>query len=150
MATTKTRVHGKGDYRQEEIIAGEAGIYPGMLVELNSSGYVIKHDDEGGRGEAMIAQEDVLQGKTKDTVYTISTIVTVILPVKGAEVNLLIEDAQDVSIGSPLISAGNGLFKVASDLESGETYDEVIAYAVEACDLTGSDSDDTLCAARIV
>jgi len=150
MATTKRRIHGKGLFLQEEYVAAAAGIYPGMLVKMDSSGNVAVHADEGGRAELMLAIEDVLQGKTVSTVYTISTIVTCILPCKGGEVNALIEDGQNVAIGDHLISAGNGKFKVASDLESGETYDETLLVAVEACDLTGSATSDTLCACRVV
>lgn len=149
MATTKRRIHSKGPMRQEEFVAGEAGIYPGMLCEMNSSSQLIKHDDEGGRGEFIIAIEDVLQGNTVATVYTSGAIVTAGLPSKGSEVNVLIEDGQDISAGDPLISAGNGKFKKSSDLESGETLDQVMCYATEDCDLTGSNSSDTLCGARV-
>lgn len=145
MATT---IHSKGDYRLEEFDAGEAGIYPGMLIELNSDGDVIKHDEEGGRGIAMFAAEDALQGNTVSTVYTNGARVTCCLPAKGSEVNALIEDGQDISIGEHLISAGNGKLKAIDDLESGETASQVIAVAAEACDLTGSNSSDTL--ARVI
>jgi hypothetical protein len=137
------RIHRKGDFRYDEALAGEAGIYPGMLLELNSDAEVIKHDDEGGRAERMFAQEDALQGKTVATVYTSGAIVGYILPVPGAEVNALIQGGQNISIGDELISAGDGTLKAASDVSS--SVDEVIAVAMEAFD----DSDDTLVAVRI-
>jgi len=143
------RIHSKGAFRYEEFDAGEAGIYPGMLLEVNSSGDVIKHNTEGARAEKMFAQEDALQGKTVDDVYTANNPVGCILPVSGSEVNALIEDGQDISIGEELISAGNGCLKSASDLESGETLSEVIAIAAEACDLTGSGTSNTLAAVRV-
>ena len=145
----KTRVHSKGDYRQEEAIAGAAGIYPGMLLKLNASGEVVVHSTEGGRAEKAFAAEDALQGGTVSTVYTNGSVVTYILPVPGAVINALIEDGQDIAIGDELISAGNGKLKDATDLESGETLSEVIAIAEEACDLTVSNSSDTLSAVRI-
>ena len=144
------RIHSKGPFRQEEAIAHAAGVYPGMLVMLNSDGEVAVHATEGGRAEAAFAMEDALQGKTVDDVYTVGTIVTYILPGKGSVVNAMIEDGQDVAIGDHLISAGNGKLKVSTDIESGETLSQVIAVAEEACDLTGSDTSDTLSAVRIL
>jgi len=144
------RVHSKGTYVHEEANAGAAGIYPGMLLKLNSSGNVVVHNIEGGRGEAMFAEEDALQGNTIETVYTSGQPVMLILPNKGSVVNAMIEDGQDISIGDELMSTGDGKLKKASDLESGETLSQVIAIAVEACDLTGSNSSDTLSGVRIV
>ncbi|MDD5502848.1 MAG: hypothetical protein PHH26_05230 [Candidatus Thermoplasmatota archaeon] len=141
MAST---IHSKGEYRLEEFDAGEAGIYPGMLIKLNSDGDVIKHDEEGGRGLAMFAAEDALQGNTVSTEYASGARVTCYLPSKGSEVHALIENGQDISIGEQLISASNGKLKSINDLESGKTVFQVIAVAAEACDLTGSNSSDTL------
>ncbi len=146
------RVHNKGPFRHEENKAAAAGIYPGMLLILDSADKVAVHATEGGAlgGEAMFAEEDALQGNTIATVYTIDEIVSVIIPNKGSVVNALIEDGQDISIGDKLISAGNGKLKVTTDLESGETLANVIGIATEAIDLTGSNSSDTLSAVRIV
>ena len=59
-------------------------------------------------------------------------------------------DGQDVSTGDQLISAGNGKLKVLSDLESGETVEQIVGIATEDCDLTVSNSDDTLSPVRIL
>jgi len=141
------RVHSKGDYRTEEYIAAEAGIYPGMLLKIGASG-VTAHDDEGGRGAAIFAVESALNGVNVDTVYASGARVFAILPTKGAEVYAMIEDAQNVAIGSELISAGNGKLKLRTDVESGETDEETIAIGAEAKDLTGSNTDDSL--ARVI
>lgn len=146
------RIHNKGTFRHEEADAGEAGIYPGMLIKLNSSGDVVKHSTEGGElgDEVLIAAEDALQGETIDTVYTSGDVVSYVMPSKGSVINMLIEDGQDVSIGNKLMSAGNGKLKVSTDLESGETLAHVVGVAEEACDLTGSNSSDTISAVRVV
>lgn len=144
------RIHSKGDYRQEEAVAGAAGIYPGMLIKMDSAGDVVVHDDEGGYAERAFAVEDALQGKTVDDVYSNDAIVTYILPVPGAVVNAMIEDGQDISKGEQLISAGNGKLKSASDIESGEVLDQIIGIAEDACDLTGSNTSDTLCPVRLL
>lgn len=148
MATTKRRIHSKGNFIQEEAVAGGAGIYPGMLVKLNSSSQVVVHDDEGGYAECAVALEDVLQGKTVSDVYSSGSLVSYLIPVAGAEVNVLIEAGQDIAVGDKLISAGNGKFKESSDIDSGEVLDQILFIATEACDLTGSGAVDTLCSAR--
>jgi len=146
------RVHNKGTFRQEEAYAAEAGIYPGMLLKLDSDGKLAIHTTEGGvlGDENLFAMEDALQGKTVDDVYTISTIVTYMIPNVGSVVNALIEAGQDVSIGDKLMSAGNGKLKVTTDIESGETLAKVVGIAEDVCDLSGSGASDTLCAVRIV
>jgi len=144
------RIHSKGDYRQEEAPAAEPGIYPGMLLALASDGDIGIHADEGGRAERAIAMEDALQGKTVDDVYTIATICTYCLFLPGSEANVLIEAGQDLDIGTELISAGNGKFKALSDLESGETADQVIAISMAALDLTGTGDADTLSPVRFL
>ena len=145
------RIHSKGPVRHEEAAAGEAGIYPGMLLKLNSSGQVILHTTEGGAlgDETLIAEEDALQGRTVSQVYTAGDTVSYLVPGIGAEINMLIEDAQDIAIADKIMSAGNGKLKETTDLESGETLAKVIGIAIEANDLTGSNTSDTLSAIRI-
>jgi len=145
----KNRIHNKGFYRHEEADAGEAGIYPGMLLELNSSGDVIKHNTEGARAEKAFATEDALQGGTTSTVYTNGEVVTYILPVPGSVVNALIKAGEDIAIGDELISAGDGTLIALGSAGSGVTVAEVIAVAEEACDLTASGAANTLSAVRV-
>ena len=146
------RVHSKGPFRHEEFVASEAGIYPGMLVTINSSNQAVIHTTEGGvlGDECIIAAEDALQGNTIATVYAILAIVSCVIANKGSVVNVLLEDGQNAAIGNKLISAGNGKFKVSTDLESGETLAHVQGIADEALDLTGSNTSDTLVAMRVV
>jgi len=143
------RIHSKGTFRAEEIVAGAAGIYPGMLLTRGASGVVV-HATEGGRHEKMFALEDALQGQTVDDVYTSGEIVFLILPNLGSEVYALLEDGQNVVVGTELISAGNGKLKAVADLESGETLSQVVGVAAEAKDLTGSNTEDTLIRVCIV
>ena len=152
MAESANRIHSKGPYTHEEYVAHEAGIYPGMLLNLNSSDQVEIHTDENGRAEGIFAEEDALQGKTVDQVYTILNLVSCILPGLGCEIRALIQDEQDVSIGDKLVSAGDGTLKELLNLDSEAVDVFVIAVAMEACDLTGSDTPaaGTLCRVRIV
>lgn len=141
------RIHSKGTYTQEEYLAGEAGIYPGMLLELHSDNKVYRHSVENGRNEKMFALEDPLQGKTVADVYAIDSIVTVIIPNLGSEVWGLLEDAQDVVIGDWLVSRGNGLLKKEVD-DSGSIDVFTTGVVMEALDLSGSATVNGLCRLR--
>jgi hypothetical protein len=149
MAETARRIHSKGPFTREEYDAGEAGIYPGMLLKLASDGDVEIHDDENGRAEALFAEEDASQGKTVDDVYIVDNVVSCILPQLGCEIRALIQDGQDISIGDRLVSAGDGTLKALGTLDSEAVDVFVIAVAMEACDLSGSNSSNTLCRVRI-
>ena len=151
MAEVARRIHSKGPYTHEEHDAGEAGIYPGMLLKLAADGDVEIHDDENGRAEALFAEEDALQGRTVSQVYTVDNVVSCILPMVGCEIRALIQDEQDISIGERLVSAGDGRLKSLGNLDSEAVDVFVIGVAVEACDLTGSNtpSTGTLCRIRI-
>ncbi len=113
MANVIKRIHSKGTFAQEEYYAAEAGIYPGMLVELNSDGKLIKHASSGGAlgDEAMFAMEDYLQGRNVGTVYAINEIVFVIIPNKGSEINALLDDGESVVPGDKIMSGGDGTVK---------------------------------------
>jgi len=113
MANVIKRIHSKGPFTQEEYKAAEAGIYPGMQVQLNSDGEVELHDNSGGAvgDEKMFAIEDQLQGKTVDDVYADNSIVTVILPYKGCEINMLLADGESVVPGDKIMAGGDGTVK---------------------------------------
>lgn len=151
MPETAYRIHSKGPYTHEEYVAGEAGIYPGMLLKLMSDNTVDIHDDENGRGEAFFAEEDALQGRTVSQVYTVDNVVSCILPGLGCEIRALIQDEQDIAIGDRLVSAGDGRLKALGTLDSGAIDVFVIGVAMETCDLTVSDTPaaGTLCRVRI-
>jgi len=144
------RIHVKGDYIQEEAVAGAAGIKPGMLVMLNSDDEIVVHSVEGGYAEAAITVEDALQGGISTDAYTADEIASYILPVKGAVVNMIIEAGQNIAIGEKLVSAGNGKLISYDDSTSGTTVQQVIAVAVEENDLSASGAVDTLSAVRII
>ena len=134
-----------GEIAYEERNAGEAGIYPGMLCKVDTDGDVIKHDTEGGQCECLIALEDSLQGRPVATVYTAAYPVRLEKFRSGEEFHGLLEAGQVVSIGEPVMSAGNGLFSSWTD--SGQTTDAIVGYAAEAEDLSAS-STNTLIAIR--
>jgi len=113
MADRIKRIQSKGSFVYEEYVAGEAGIFPGMLLKLNASGQVIKHSTSGGVNgdEVMVALEDYLQGNTVATVYAINEIVLVIIPNKGSEINMLLADGESVAPATKIMAGGGGLVK---------------------------------------
>jgi len=150
MADIVKRIAKKGEYRHEEAKAGEAGIYPGMLLVLQADGTVKKHAVEGGAlgDEVLIAAEDALQGKTVDDVYTSGDIVTYYIPAKGAVMNILAEAGTALGIGDKIHSAGDGTIQEASAAASGVT---PVPFGIveEAVDLSASGAVDTLVPIRI-
>lgn len=151
MANTTRRIHSKGPYTYEEFKALAADVYPGHLIEENSDGKVLPHDIVGGKGQAIFAMEDALQGRNVAHVYAADSIVGCIIPSKGCEVYARIQDAQDISKGDPLMSGGDGTLIAVADT-SGADADEVIAYAAEDIDATASSTPavGTLGRVRIV
>jgi len=134
------RIHSKGPYTHEEYNAGEAGIYPGMLVKLDADGDVTMHATEGGRAEAMFAEEDALQGNTVDKVYTVDELCSVILPGLGSEVRARFQDGVDLDIGDRVVSGGDGTLIGLDTLDSEAVDIFVIGVMMEALDLTGSEA----------
>jgi hypothetical protein len=145
----KRRIHSKGDYQQEEALAGGT-ITPGMLIEMNSSAAVIAHNSEGAVAERAFAAEDALQGGIVDDDYSSGDLVTYILPTKGACVNALLESGYSYDEGDILISSGTGTLIQASQVSSGTTIYDNIAVCTEACDLSASGAVDTLSEVRIL
>jgi hypothetical protein len=151
MADTKRRIHVAGKFIHEEYYAGEAGIYPGMLLKINAAGKVIKHTTEGGAlgDEILVAVEDALQGKVVADVYAINTIVSVMIPLKGSRFNALVEAVSDCNVADKLMSAGNGTFMLVDDVDSSATVTNVPVIALEDNDLSGSGAVNTLSEVRV-
>lgn len=138
------------DYVQVEHDAGASGIKPGMLVKTNSADAVVVHATEGGDGECLVVREDSYQGNTVDTAYTSGDPVFCGIPAPGCEFQGLLEAGQVAVIGSDLMSAGNGKWKLVSDADSDVTTTKVLAVAREAKNLSGIGAVDTLIKMRRV
>lgn len=132
------RIHSKGPFRHEEMKAAESGIYPGMLLRMDNAGEVELHDSKGGDigDEVLVAEEDALQGRTVDIVYADDSIVSIIIPGKGATVNMRVAENEVISIGEKVCSAGNGYIRSAPDLDSPSELSNVIGVAEVAADLS--------------
>ena len=114
---------------EEYTASGE--IYPGMLLNFSAANTVRAHNDDAPTQGClpMFALEDALQGKDIDDPYVDGDQVNVWIPTRGDEVYAILEDGQNVSVGTFLESNG------------------AVAIALEALDLSGStgleDSSET-------
>lgn len=146
------RIHSKGPFRHEEMKANEAGIYPGMLLKVDSSGEVGMHDDVGGvlGDECLIAEEDAPQGNTVDTVYADDSIVSIIIPNKGSVVRMRLAENEVVSIGEKICSNGDGFVASAADLDSPSELEVVLGVSEEAKDLSSGSTNGELIDVRVV
>lgn len=145
-------IYAEGPFRQEEGILGAAGIYPGMLVKLNSEGEYVVHATEGGFAERIFVKEDNFQGKTVDDVLTVDEPAQLLIMSKGSRCQALLEAGYAYVEGDQLISSGNGKLKPKDDVDSDVTVEDVVAVIpVDSdVDLSESGSADTLKVVRIL
>lgn len=107
---------GRERCKYDEAKAGQAGLYPGMLVKTNSSGNFVVHDVRGGRATRQFLVEDSLQGTTYTDAYANGQngVRSYVCPA-GTELQALLHFGENVSVGDFLISYGDGtLCKAAS------------------------------------
>jgi hypothetical protein len=119
-----------GDGEQYEYPAHEA-LYPGMLVELLSTGKVRKQATDEVDAEILVAMEDNLQGNGIEDAYAEDDRVLCRAFAKGQAVLLILKDGEDVDIGDWLEAAAGGLVKKY-------TSGVKLAKALEAIDASGT------------
>jgi hypothetical protein len=141
---TIVRIHNKGPYQAEEYQAGEAGIYPGMLLSVNSDNKVIKHASSGAVAERLFAAENALFGKDVDDVYANADTVNCMLGQRGTVINAKLVAGINYTVGMKLISDGYGR------LTYGTSTDVIGVIVDSACDLSDSDAVDTLHPVRLI
>lgn len=142
-------IKGSGGFQLENAVVGESGIYPGMLLAINSSGEIIKHATQGGFFEAIFALENAVIGKTVADVLTAGDKVEYLVPGKGSKVHALLKKGENVSAGDMLVSNGDGTFVKSSSLSSTVIVKQVV-FAMEDMDLTvTSTQTDTLISVRV-
>lgn len=126
-----------GGIRKERKAGG--AITPGHLIAVNSSDAVVVHATAGGKCRALFALEDELQGKGIADAYAQDAIVQYNVCAPGDEVNALLKANENIAIGDPLTSAGDGTLKKATLTSTANTgtgavaqADHVVAYAAAA------------------
>ena len=120
-----------------------ASITPGHLVELMTTGKVRVHATAGGHAQKAFAVENDLIGAGITTAYAAAAQVQYEVMERGAEVYALLANGQNVAIGAPLESAGDGTLRAYTPSSSGiDASNNVIAYALEAVDMSDSSAAD--------
>jgi len=130
-----------------------AAITPGMLIEVMSTDKVRAHANAGQNALPMFACEDELQGKGVTDDYAADDKVQVWIPGRGDQVNAILADGENASIGSFLESNGDGMLKVhVADVESFESNEagsvtiyplQIVGVAVDAVDLSDSSGGES-------
>lgn len=132
----------------EEMVAS-AAVTPGMLLIIESTGKVKAHDQADKDVFPIFALEDELQGKGIDDAYAANDPVQCWIPYRGDIVNAILADGQKVVIGDPLTSDGYGRLKKhvtdtgASTVPWTVYPEQIVGYAAEALDLSGSSGAET-------
>lgn len=124
---TPNRIVLIGHGRYDEIVALAANLYPGMLVRKNSSGQLIPHNTIGvKKGPTMVITENALLGVdiTNLALVNAGDPVRLYYPVPGDKFLMLLQNGQNVAVGDPLMSAGDGTLIEA---QGGTLYDIVAA-----------------------
>ena len=129
----------KGTGIRQEALAN-AGITPGHLVELMSTGKVKVHATAGGNVVKTFAVEDDMQGRPIATAYTTGELVQYNHMQPGDFVYGWLKDGQTIVIGDVLESAGDGsVQKHSPDNSAAQNLtNQIVAIAREAVDLSAS------------
>jgi len=120
----------------------DAALSPGHILEVNSDNEVLKHSTSGGIAQVRVAVEDALQGKTVATAYAAAALVPNHIQRSGTKFQAMLAALQDVAIGDPLMSDGDGCLIAHTGTNI------VLAWAEEALDLSDTTDVDTLIAVR--
>ena len=143
------QIYAGGYFRTDEALASGT-VKPGMLLERTSDNAVKAHASEGGFAERMVAIEDALQGKTTADSYATTTRVLFNIMTPGSDAYVYVKAGEDIDIGDKLISSGSGSLIENGSEDSSTVVKQIIAYALEAKDLSGLGAVDTLTLVRFL
>ena len=142
MAATANTIRINADGRNFEYYANTADVSPGMALTVVYDGSDTRLETkpffqtDNAVIRKCIALENALVGEDVTTVYAIGSVVSVLQPLPGDQVALLIKDGQTIAVGDyvkPNGTADDGTFvEVAADT------DEAWAQAIEAKSPSGS------------
>lgn len=145
MSTDRTIVL-KGDPLRYEGVAN-AAITPGHLIEEMSTGKLRKHATAGGNAAKLFAIENALEGQEVGDDYSAADQVQYVAARPGDEIQAWLADGENVSIGDPLESNGDGTLRkhtprVESSALAGQTeyLNVIVGFAREALNLAATTS----------
>jgi hypothetical protein len=120
--------------RRERIASGV--IKPGHLLKLESTDKVAVHAAAGGYCQKMFAIEDELQGKTVSDAYADGDRVQYEIAQRGDEVQALLKANENVAIGDPLESAGDGTLQKYVANTADINVNVIVAFALAASNVS--------------
>lgn len=130
MSAKNTIVLKQGVTRREFVAGGT--ITPGHMCKFNSSNEVVVHATAGGYGLPMFAIEDELQGKIITDNYAATNRVQLFIAQRGDEVQALLKANENVVIGDPLESAGDGTLQKHVANTADIYTSAIVGYVLEA------------------
>lgn len=143
-STEPKRIHLRGPHAVHEEARAGGAIRPGDLIDVNSSGKVVKHPTAGGWAEKAFALEDALQGRSIDDNYAADELVSFTICKPGDIVYAWLSGGEVTTLDDFLTSNGDGALKVASST------DQRIAKVLEAVDASDSNDVDERIRVRIL
>lgn len=123
------------------LIASGQTLYPGQLVELNSSGEFQEHSTAGTGADLMIIDMNVVEQKSATEALTAGDEAKAFVPEVGHTYNCVLAVSQTITKGEALTSNGSGELKSATI--TGATPDVVLFVAEEAV-TTGAGATDRI------
>ena len=119
----------KGGFVRKEGEASSA-ITPGHLVEFGGANDLQVHSTAGGPARKAFALENDLVGKAVGDAYAAGETTQYGVFQAGSEIYAFLDGGENVSIGDPLVSAGDG--SLVAFIESTHETGDIVAYAMEA------------------
>lgn len=116
--------------RKEAVCA--AAITPGELLEYSGADAIQPHSTAAGAALALFAVENDVRGKDLDEDYASGQTVQMIVASPGVRIYPLLADGEDASVGSYLVSNGDGALRVF--VPASDSIGAIVAQAVEAVD----------------
>lgn len=141
-ATGRRTIVVKSDAFRKERKTGEADIYPGHLVDIDTSGNLVKHASAGQACLFRLAIENDVEGGAITDVYASGDRAQYMSFHKGDEVLVRIKNGENIAIADELVSAGNGTFKEHTPDSASTDEEVVLCQALEACDMSDSSGGD--------
>lgn len=121
------RLAGPDGVQEEFVVASGATLKPGMIVRRTSATECNVHNVAAGAGASLILHEDAYQGLGTDDSAAAGTRVYAEYVIPGAKRFARLKANENVSIGDPLVSGGDGTL-----IKTTATPQKVFAIAEEA------------------
>lgn len=120
-----------------------AAITPGHLIERDGSGTVVVHNSADANQGRLFAIENDIAGDDLEHAYATGEIVRFAAMRPGDEVNAILANGENASIGSYLTSNGNGELKVhVADSIGFFENERIVGVSLVDLDFSGSDAVD--------